>query len=284
MLDEACEGLAHHGAPLFGAVGNVGSSLRALEDSLAEESGEDAAVRDQRRQADAAMINYLRREDFEGPHYRQFMQTLMEYGWRILSGWSANGLIFDRVARAGRPVPATMVTTAWADDERSQVVTDTVIKGSTLFREHGLVRGKWTPEGGASLTTYFVGAGLLAFNPVYIKWYKAYRLGQSELDHRAAGEDDVLRAQRDIPDQRATDPAHIATVHDDIASLRVLLPDEKLRGALALMTLGYSQVEAAAEVGLTTKALEGRLARARTKVSASRSIRVGLEEGEHDEC
>lgn len=45
------------------------------------------------------------------------------------------------------------------------------------------------------------------------------------------------------------------------------------------MTLGYSQVEAAAEVGLTTKALEGRLARARTKVSASRSIRVGLEEG-----
>ncbi|MFJ6777857.1 hypothetical protein [Streptomyces yangpuensis] len=63
---------------------------------------------------------------------------------------------------AGRP------TTAWADDEGSQVVTDTVIKGSTLFREHGLVRGKWTPEGGASLTTYFVGAGLLAFNPVYI--------------------------------------------------------------------------------------------------------------------
>ncbi|MFD5618476.1 sigma-70 family RNA polymerase sigma factor [Streptomyces yangpuensis] len=262
-----------------GATVNVGGSLRALEASLAEASDESAAVRDQRRQTDAAMIDFLRRKDFQGPYYREFMQTLMEYGWRILSGWSANGLIFDRVARAGRPIPTTMVTTAWADDERSQVVTDTVIKGSTLFREHGLVRGKWTPDGGASLTTYFVGAALLAFSPVYIKWYKAYRLGQSELDHRTAGEDDILRAQRDIPDQRATDPAHIAVVHDDIAQLKSLLPDEKLRGALALMALGYSQVEAAAEVGLTTKALEGRLARARTKVSASRSIRVGLEEG-----
>ncbi|MFB6578557.1 sigma-70 family RNA polymerase sigma factor [Streptomyces sp. NPDC056402] len=257
----------------------MSGSLRALEASLAEAGGEDASMRDQRRQADAALVDFLRRKGFEGPHYTQFMQHLMEYGWRILNGWSATGQIFDRVARAGRPIPVTMVTTAWGDDERSQVVTDTVIKGSALFREHGLVRGKWTPEGGASLTTYFVGAGLLAFNPVYIKWYKAYRLGQSELDHRAAGEDDVLRAQRDIPDQRATDPAHIVTVHDDIARLRPLLPDEQLRGALALMTLGYTQVEAAAEVGLTTKALEGRLARARTKVSASRSVRVGLEEG-----
>ncbi|MFE7092974.1 RNA polymerase sigma factor [Streptomyces erythrochromogenes] len=279
MLDEVCEGRAHHGDPLRGATVNVGGSLRALEASLAEASDESAAVRDQRRQTDAAMIDFLRRKDFQGPYYREFMQTLMEYGWRILSGWSANGLIFDRVARAGRPIPTTMVTTAWADDERSQVVTDTVIKGSTLFHEHGLVRGKWTPDGGASLTTYFVGAALLAFSPVYIKWYKAYRLGQSELDHRTTGEDDILRAQRDIPDQRATDPAHIAVVHDDIAQLKSLLPDEKLRGALALMALGYSQVEAAAEVGLTTKALEGRLARARTKVSASRSIRVGLEEG-----
>ncbi|MFD0391806.1 RNA polymerase sigma factor [Streptomyces nogalater] len=162
-----------------------------------------------------------------------------------------------------------MMLETWAYEDRTQVVTDTVLKGSTLFREHGLVRGKWSPDGGASLTTYFVGAAVLAFRPVYIRWYKAHHLGQAELDHHTADTDDVLYAQHDIPDQRATDPAHAAATRDHINRMRPLLPDEQLREALAWVTLGYTHAEAAAKVGLTPKALERRLARARTKVVAS---------------
>ncbi|WP_346139533.1 sigma-70 family RNA polymerase sigma factor [Streptomyces coeruleofuscus] len=248
---------------------DTNQELRALEEVLAAEAGEDAATRAQLPGHDAALVAFLRRSGFEGPHYQQFITELMAYGWRTLSSWSASGHIFKRTARMGRPVSPAMMPEVWAYEDRTQVVTDTVLKGSTLFREHGLVRGKWSPDGGASLTTYFVGAAVLAFRPVYIRWYKAHHLGQAELDHRTADTDDVLLAQHDIPDQRATDPAYTAATRDHINRMRPLLPDEQLREALGWVTLGYTHAEAAAKVGLTPKALERRLARARTKVLVS---------------
>uniref|UniRef100_UPI0006E2648E RNA polymerase sigma factor n=1 Tax=Streptomyces hirsutus TaxID=35620 RepID=UPI0006E2648E len=239
-----------------------------LESLLALGGGEDAARSADLVGHDAALLAFLRRSGFEGPHYQQFIAELMDYGWRTLHSWSSSGHIFHRTARIGRPVPTAMQPDAWAYEDRTQVVTDTVVKGSTLFREHGLVRGKWSPDGGASLTTYFVGAAVLAFRPVYIRWYRTHQLGQAELDHRSADTDDVLYAQHDIPDQRATDPAHAAATRDHIHRLRPLLPGEQLREALGWITLGYTHAEAAAKVGMTPKALERRLARVRTKISA----------------
>ncbi|PJE98157.1 sigma-70 family RNA polymerase sigma factor [Streptomyces carminius] len=253
-----------------------------MEESLAGgHAAEDASARAQRREADAALVEFLRRRGFTGPHYQAFIEELMEYGWRTLSAWSASGHIFDRTAGMGRPVSPDMLPTTWtwAYEDRTQVVTDTVIEGSILFREHGLVRGKWTPHGGASLTTYFVGANILAFSAVYTRWFKTHRLGQAELDRRGDDSDDLLHARRDIPDQRATDPARTAALYDDIRRLRPLLPDEQLREALVWMALGYTQAEAADQVDLTPKALERRLARARTKVSASGFDQSRLGEG-----
>ncbi|MFF0205784.1 sigma-70 family RNA polymerase sigma factor [Streptomyces sp. NPDC005017] len=249
---------------------DTNQELRALEGLLASEAGEEASMSAELAGRDAALVAFLRRSNFEGPHYQQFIAELMSYGWRTLSTWSASGHIFERSARMGRPVsPAMMPSEAWTYEDRTQVVTDTVLKGRTLFHEHGLVRGKWSPDGGASLTTYFVGAAVLAFRPVYIRWYKAHHLGQAELQHRTADTDDVLDAQQDIPDQRATDPAHTAATRDHVSRLRPLLPDEQVREALGWVTLGYTHAEAAAKVGLTPKALERRLARVRTKVLAS---------------
>lgn len=257
----------------------VDGFLHTLEEDLAGAEGPPARAR--RREADASLVEFLRRRGFAGPHYRVFAEELMEYGWRTLSAWSANGRIFDRAAGMGRPIPPDMLPTTWTwtYEDRTQVVTDTVIKGSALFREHGLVRGKWTPHGGAGLTTYFVGAGILTFPAVYTRWFKTHRLGQAELDRRSGDGDGLLHARRDIPDQRATDPAHAAALHDDIRRLRPLLPDEQLREALVRMALGYTQAEAARQVGLTPKALERRLARARTKVSAGGFHRSRPEEG-----
>ncbi|MBL1103906.1 sigma-70 family RNA polymerase sigma factor [Streptomyces sp. 5-8] len=262
------------------AAADTSQELRALEDALAAQAGEDAASRAQLLAHDAALVAFLHRSGFEGPHYQQFITELMAYGWRTLSSWSASGDIFKRTARVGRPVPPAMLPETWAYEDRTQVVTDTVLKGSALFREHGLVRGKWSPDGRASLATYFVGAAVLAFRPVYIRWYKAHHLGQAELDHRTADTDDVLDAQHDIPDQRATDPAHTAATLDHINRMRPLLPDEQLREALGWVTLGYTHAEAAAKVGLTPKALERRLARARTKVLASGLHQTQPGEGE----
>ncbi|CAL9336428.1 ECF-type sigma factor [Streptomyces atacamensis] len=281
MPDGICEGRAPRGVTPRGrqATAETNGFLYALEEDLA--GAEGASARVQRREADAALVEFLRRRDFSGPHYRTFTEELMEYGWRTLSTWSATGRIFDRAADMGRPIPPDMLPTTWTwkYEDRTQVVTDTVIKGSALFREHGLIRGKWTPHGGASLTTYFVGAGILTFPAVYTRWYRTHRMGQAELDRRPDNGDGLLHAQRDIPDQRATDPVHAAALYDDIRRLRPLLPDEQLREALVWMALGYTQTEAAQQVGLTPKALERRLARARTKVSAGGFHRSRPEEG-----
>ncbi|WP_079171243.1 MULTISPECIES: sigma-70 family RNA polymerase sigma factor [unclassified Streptomyces] len=281
MPDGTCKGHAprHATRSPGGISAEARAALLGLEDSLAAGSPEDAAARAQRREADAALVAYLRRKGFTGPQYRAFIAELMDYGWRTLSGWSASGHIFERTARMGRPVPEPLLPTAWDYEDRTQVVTDTIVKGTALFREHGLVRGKWSPDGGAGLTTYFVGAGILAFRPVYIRWSRAHRLGQAELEHRSADTDDVLYAQRDIPDQRAVNPEHAAATFDSISRIRPLLPDEQLREALGWVTLGYTHAEAAVKVGLTPKALERRLARARTKVSAGGLHQVRLGEG-----
>ncbi|MFK4152907.1 ECF-type sigma factor [Streptomyces fungicidicus] len=284
MLDETCSGYAR-GGPFDNGSGLQawrGGLLRQLEESLVEtQDGEHAEPGRQRGEADSALVAFLRRRGFEGPHYRRFVGELMEYGWLTLCRWSGDGQLFRRSAQMGRPVPAGMVLGAWAYEDRSQVVTDTVIAGSALFREHGLVRGKWTPEGGASLTTYFVGASILAFRPVYTRWYRTHHLGQSELDHRRAGTEDALSAQQDLPDPNTPDPSHVAAVHDEVARLRPLLPNEQLREALGWIALGYTQKEAAAQVGLTPKALERRLKRARTKVAASglHQVRLALGKG-----
>ncbi|KUN58153.1 hypothetical protein AQJ46_43895 [Streptomyces canus] len=61
-----------------------------------------------------------------------------------------------------------------------------MIDGSALFTEYGLVRGRWSPGDGASLTTYFVGATLRSFRPVCNRWYDDRVLRYTEL-HRAPG-------------------------------------------------------------------------------------------------
>lgn len=284
MRDDHCEGPSPRDvSPAPGATlaprQDTDASLQMLEESLSGPVAESAVARTRRLEADAALVDYLRRQGFTGAQYQQVIQQLMEYAWRTLSSWSSDGVIFERTTRVGRPVPAHMVQTTWDERDRTQVVTDTVLKGTVIFREHGLVRGKWTPMKGASLTTYFVGASILAFRPVYIRWFNDHRMGQSELDRRTEDTDDALAPQRDIPDQRATDPAHAAATYGDIASLRQLIPDAQLREALSWIALGYTHIDAAQRVGLTAKALERRLARARVRISTSGLSRLQLGEG-----
>lgn len=270
MPDETCSERPSHHPSRHAATAlapDPQEPLQSLEDLLSQADSEAAVSRAARLRGDARLVDYLRRQDFSGPQYQQFIQRLMEYGWRTLISWSADGVIFERTARAGRPVPAHMVQTSWGEHERSQVVTDTVLKGTIIFREHGLVRAKWNAAAGAGLPTYFVGASILAFRPVYIRWFNDHRLGQAELDRGPADADDGPHAHPDIPDQRATDPAKAATTYDDIAHLRQQLPDSQLREALSWIAFGYSHAQAAQLVGLTPKALERRLARARARIT-----------------
>ncbi|MEU6541660.1 hypothetical protein, partial [Streptomyces sp. NPDC047000] len=175
----------------------------------------------------------------------------------------------------------TSYTTRWTDpdlDARSEVATETVVAGLNLFHEYGLVRGKWNPNGGASLATYFVGASIRSFKTVYSRWFRSTQTGQAELDSPFSDLDGAS-SDWDIPDQRATDPFYAAATHDEIKRILPYVTDTKVRRGLALRALGYTQQQAAAEVGLTEKALEGRIGRLRARILTDLAKHPDLGEG-----
>jgi hypothetical protein len=251
--------------------------LLSLEHTLATAVHDDAG-RSARRAADARIVDVLRADNFQGSRYEKTTTRLMEYGWLTINKWTGTGEIFAHARRAGRPVPLHMTTPDWDADARSEVATDTVVAGLDLFLEHGLIRGKWNPYGGASLSTYFVGASIRSFRTVYIRWFRSVQMGQAELDLPPSVPDGAS-SERDIPDQRATDPFYAAATHDEIKRILPYITDTKVRRGLALRALGHTQQQAAAEVGLTEKALEGRIGRLRARILTDLAEKSDLGEG-----
>ncbi|MET9581020.1 hypothetical protein ABZY30_36650 [Streptomyces massasporeus] len=279
MPDEMCQGGAPQGLLQKDQEPEELSTagLLSLEHTLAGHL-QDQAHRSMSRAADARLVEILRADKFQGPRYEKTTTRLMEYGWLTINKWTGTGEIFLHARRAGRPVPVHMTSPEWDADTRSEVATETVVAGLDLFLEHGLIRGKWNPNGGASLTTYFVGASICSFRTVYIRWFRSVQLGQAELDLPPSAPDGAP-SDRDIPDQRATDPFYAAATHDEIKRILPHITDTKVRRGLALRALGYTQQQAADEVGLTEKALEGRIGRLRARILTDLAEKSDLGEG-----
>ncbi|GAA1942587.1 RNA polymerase sigma factor [Kitasatospora viridis] len=242
-----------------GAAAEHGERLAALDEELVRAGGGTAGDRAARLAADAEVVRRLRQVGFAGPLYQQVMGQLMQYGWNVLTPWCGSGIVFAQARAAGRPVPESMIVTPWERDDRHEVATETILAGARLFHRQALVNGRWSPTGGASLTTFYLGACLLSFKGEYQRWHRSRTAAARQVSEDA---DEVLAA---LPDQRAVDPLEAVVLRSQVASVLTALPDPKLREALVLRGAGYSQAEAAHRVDLSTKALESRVGRARTK-------------------
>lgn len=239
---------------------------------------EDSAQRARRLQNDARLIEVLREDGFEGPRYDKVVERLTAYAWPTMVKWCGTGEIFRRTAGVGRPLPRHLVASDWSADDRFEVSTDSVINGLAVFREYGLIAGRWQVSGGASLTTYYMGAVIRAFVPVYKAWFKGRRIGQAEL--RRSGVDDETDPMAAIPDQRAVDPYRAAATHDEIRRILPMVKDGKTLESLVWYAAGCTQEQAAQRVGLTRKALERRTHRLRNAINESGAGR--LEPGEEE--
>lgn len=222
---------------------------------------EDEVTSRQRRSLDSKIVDRLRADGFQGPRYQKVVNRLSEYGYHTMTKWTASGEIFRKARQAGRPVPTDKITLTWTGEDRHGVAVDSILGGLNVFRAYGLIEGRWSAQGGASLDTYFIGAVIRAFPRVYIRWYDTHQQGQAELEH-ATGEVFSL-----VPDQRATDPIHIAETHDYINRLLPLVTSPQVREALGWRALGYTQAQSAQRVGLTEKALERRISRLRDRLT-----------------
>ncbi|WP_406490309.1 hypothetical protein OHB06_52255 [Streptomyces sp. NBC_01604] len=270
MSDEAAGAPRHPDSPPAGGAalllldGELARLERLLAPGVPDES---AAERAARRARDAEVVEILRGQDFVGPLFEKFAGRLMEYAWPVLLDWTGTGEIFRQARRVGCPVPARLIIPQWSQDDRYEVVADSVLDGLDAFRDNALAGGRWNPAKGAALTTYYVGACVFAFRKVYEAWSKQYAAARAAQTYTGLDGDPVVA----LPDQRAADPCHTAVVHDTIDRVLPLLTAPELRVAVAWRGAGCTQEEAAELAGLSVKALEGRLTRVRTKAREQHS-------------
>lgn len=212
--------------------------------------------------ADARLVQALREKGFAGPHYEGFADNLRRYGWPVLMSWNISGEIFHQCRLIGRPIKTKLIVPSWDRQDCIDVANETIAAGLALFRSQALVEQRWQPHLGASLTTYFIGACLRAFPPVYTAWSRVRR---DELRTRTT-EDEELTRRIDLATPYSRDPCDAAVLQQEMQRVMAEIDDPDLREVVVWLAAGFSQSEAAAMVGLTRKSLERKLSRLRAKL------------------
>ncbi len=161
--------------------------------------------------------------------------------------WLRTGAIFAECRRKHRPIGTAPST--WTDDDKHDLATDAVVQAILNFREIALVGGDWTPDGGASLKTYFIGACVLAFPTVYRRWKAGH---QNDQRSRSAGASHDLDLLGRPMWQEACEPGETSAQRAEIADGLKRLPDERTRVVVAASALGYTQEEIAELLSVDT--------------------------------
>lgn len=190
-----------------------------------------------RRMADKRLLQMLSEDGFTGPRYDRFVQELVRYGISVLRAWMHSGYIFKLVAERGyglKPHELDLEELAANSELREELASMTVALALPRFRQRAFVDGGWSYEGGASITTYFMGACAYDF-PNEFRKYRA-----AEERHRRS-----LRRQQ----EHYQPPVSTLSVADEVlGNLRVLddlnaIDDVRTKAAVALTLDGYSQAE-----------------------------------------
>jgi hypothetical protein len=119
-----------------------------------------------RKVADELLLKHLAKDGFKGPDYDRFQNELARYSISVLRAWMCSGAIFRLTARYGfglEPTGEELQALHRDSDLREELAGTTVACALRTFRQRALIEGGWTGDGGACITTYFMGACLRAF-------------------------------------------------------------------------------------------------------------------------
>ena len=245
---------------------------RAALDSVELPDNADARAaldRLNRRAGDARLVQEMRVNGFGGPLYRGFQDALVSYALAVLSAWMFSGAAFSLAAERH-------LSLAPSDREREELRADPALRAdlaamtiaSTLpgFRQRALIAGGWTQDGGASLTTYFMGATLYQFVNEFRRHRTATRrtwpmtgvVSDEAPRHAAAG-------PLDISPHYSRDPGQIVPSQLRVAEDLSRLTDRE-RPIVLLHLEGYSHAEIIDALDLgTDRVVEGVLYRWRVR-------------------
>lgn len=227
-----------------------------------------------RRLADRKLVETLSADGFTGRRYEQFQANLIAYGIPVLQGWMYSGHIFKLTAGRGYPLTPTPDELEELSNDpqvRDELANMTVALALPRFRQEALIRGGWRVDGGASLTSYFMGSCLSVFPNEFrshrgarSRWRRAHRLEATHLDPAAGCE----------PGPDVVVPGTLE-ICGNLADL-----DQLTAAVVALRLDGYSHGEIAELLDLpSARVAEGILYRWRNK---QKRKMAGIDGGEDD--
>lgn len=114
---------------------------------------------------DRALYALLKEEGFKGANYEEFKAVLIDYGYGVVNGWAREGKLLAECRRKkvrGLPPDGFLFTESLARDRREDLVVDIVVAGIQRFTNDSMRGGKWSPDGSASMKTYFIGGCLFS--------------------------------------------------------------------------------------------------------------------------
>lgn len=211
-----------------------------------------------RREQDQVLYQRLAAAGFMGTEYDIFRGELAAYALPVIRSWLRRGLIFAYARQRGRPLSVTEYDRTGLRDveERIDLTHDTVAKALSLFHTRSVAGTGWSHDGGAALTTYFVGSCVAVFPGVFRKWQSS----RSRWDKAGNASMKVID-----PVRHAQDPADEVVSREKVMDSLRRMPDRVRDIASRVVWDGCSQAEIASELGLSERSVEGYLYRYRTE-------------------
>jgi hypothetical protein len=226
--------------------------------------------------ADAAIVARLAAQDFDesSDDWVKLSRALIEYGYPIFVGWLISGEVYQAAAKRGRSgvrglsrIPRGLKL---AGDDAHDLTIQLLMVSIRHF--HRTLRdGSWHEEGGASLTTYFIGRCLMDLPDVHDVWRRQEDRWTREVVDPA-----------DFDDGRfSTDPADAAIAAMQVDEILTRDGFEHIRVMFELAQSGYTMKEISdrfTEAGIpcTEAMVRTRLSRARSR---AREMREQSERG-----
>ncbi|MEU3771547.1 hypothetical protein AB0E55_41325 [Amycolatopsis keratiniphila] len=265
---------AEHGTDsLIGLVTDLLRQVGTGGEWEGEESADERARGDRlaRHRADEVLIQRLADQNFEGQEYDLFRAELASYALPVLRSWIRAKTIFDLCRRINRPLEATDQVRehlACDIDDRVAVASETIALALRLFHRYALAGGGWSPEGGASLKTYFVGACIRCFPTAFRRWV-------TEHDRHHRQQSETGAEARYLAVGQLDDPADNVISEQTVLDCLARMDSVTRELAARVVFLDETHEEAGRPHGLSGRAVEGRFYRYRTESRRRRRRRGG---------
>lgn len=200
--------------------------------------------------ADRRLFERLAMQGFAGREYEAFHTRIVVYGQRVVMAWIGNGTMHRECAEQGRPVGSFPSEVDVQD--RWDLATDTAVEGAALFRKLALLERKWSPAGGASLATFYIGSCVQVYPNIFRRWARSRDLLREVLITERLPE-----VSHDGPDRQVPEQLLVRQLRQELGAQDF--------AALTLHAEGFTYAEIAHRTGVTVKAVDRTLQRGKAK-------------------